>query len=340
MDATALLNTPLSAARELLGTDAPAVKRAFKALAARWHPDACGDPHAGAVFAHIVALRDAALGAPPRVGAGRRVVRAVDGRTVATEPLSIWPSEGYEVWVGRKTISFACDPDGADLALAAKTAWAGLRYADARMRTAFAPLAPPSAPVLDMALVGGGHMLAIPRPAGFVALPDLLAHLGGRMEAVHVAWLGSGLFNLLAWLHWMGVVHGAITPQAVFINPETHGVALLGGWEFVTPLGTRPKALPLSTLHAIPRLEARGEAVDGATDALLVREVLRAALGARTSLRPRGGDIPDAMGALIAAPPAPTARAEYAAWIGALETAWGPRRFRVLDVAEGAIYPV
>lgn len=339
MDATTLLGTPLVDARILLGSDPQTARRAFKALAARWHPDVCGDPQAAAVFAHLVALRDRAVGAAAGPSIGGRVFVGRDGRRLINRAVSVVPTEMGEVLVGRRTVAFVYTPDIADLAARARAAWAWLRYADARMEAAFAPLVPPLKPALDMDMQDGGCVLALARPAGFVALVDLLAHLGGRMEAVHVAWLGSGLFNLMAWLQWMGQVHGAIGAEQVFVNPKTHGVALLGGWECATALGARPQVLPTATLRAIPRLEARGEVVDSATDGLLIREVLRTALGCPMAVRPTGPDIPDAFGQFIAAPPVGDARAQYSAWIAVLERAWGPRRFRVLGVEEGDVYP-
>lgn len=341
MDATALLKTPLTQAKAVMGADAGAIKRAFKALAAQWHPDTCHDPQAGAVFAHVVALRDAALCAPkPSATRPRRVFDLEGGRRVAMAPLSGWTTDAGETLVGRKAVTFVFAPGCADLAGRAGAQWAGLRFADAKMKAAFQPLAPIKTTALDARLQDGGVVCTVARPAGFVGLLDLLRHLGGAMEPVHVAWLGSGLYNLCAWFQWMGLAHAGLALETVFVNPETHGVAVLGGWEFATRLGDRPAALPGSTLAAIPRLEAQGEVVDAGTDLVLVREVLRAALGDPFRLKPKVQGLPDSVASAIAGLPKASAPAEYGAWIAALEEGWGPRRFRVLDVRETDVYPL
>lgn len=340
MDATALLQTPLSNARSVMGQDALAIKRAFKALAGQWHPDACADPQAAAVFAHIVALRDAALGArKPSLSRPRRVFVCADGGRVAMSPLGGWTSETGETLVGRKAITVILRPDCADLADGLRARWAGLRYADDRMRAAFAPLAPTPSPAFNRTLEDGSVAMTLVRPEGFVGLVDLLRHLGGRMEPVHAAWLGSGLYNLVAWFQWMGLAHAGLSVETVWVNPTTHGVAVLGGWEFATALGARPEALPASTLRALPRLEASGEVVDGATDLVLVRDIIRVALGDSARITPQVAGLPAAVAKVIAAPPAADARTEYAAWIAALVEGWGPRRFQVLDVRDSDVYP-
>jgi hypothetical protein len=342
MDAAAWLAVAPHEARRHLGDTPTAVRRAFKALAAAWHPDASTDPQASAVFAHIVALRDAALKGTPAAktqGRPKRVLRTADGRQLATDPVSTFATDTCEVLVGRKTIAFLYAPGLEDMANAARAAWSNLRTADDRMEKAFRPTAPTPAG-MDIGLKDGGHMLTIARPKGFVALRDLLIHLGGSMHPHHVAWVGSGLLNHVSWFQWMGLAHGAIGLDTVFVDPTTHAVTVLGGWECATRLGERPRALPEATLRALPRLEAAGQTVDAATDPVLVREVLRALLGQPAALRPVGPDIPDAFGAAFTHPPHATAPAEYRAWIEAVEKAWGPRQFRVLDTDEGRIYGV
>lgn len=344
MDGAAWLSTPLDKAVEALGASPQAIKKRFKALAAAWHPDTCGDPQAGLVFAHIVALREAALdrvtgrGRSARAcAAPQRALRTADGRVLGVRPTLERATDTCSVWVGRKTFAFLFPKGHEDLALAARDGWSRARYADSRMEKAFRPYAPQPTR-LDTPLEGGGHLLAIARPEGMVWLRDLLAHQGGAIHPHHVAWIGSGLWNALSWFQWMGQVHGAIGLDTVAVHPGTHAVAVLGGWECMTPIGGRPKALPDATLRAVPRLEARGEGVAPSTDALLVRELLRACLGAPAALRPKVAGLGDATAAAIAGPPLAGAVAEYKAWIEALEKDDGPRRFRVLDADSQAIY--
>lgn len=344
MDAAAILATPLGRARTVMGQDRPAVRRAFKDMASRWHPDACPDPQAARVFAHIVALRDAALAAvgaiPSGATTGRptKILAFKDGRRLGVRPLAVHAAGAAEALVAARTLTFVFGADAADLGRAALARWVAIRHADARMEQAMGPLLPPRTPVLEGPLEDGGYALAMPRLPGFVALPDLLARLGGRMDPVHAAWLGSGLFHLAAWLGWAGLAHGAIQPETVFVDPATHRVALWGGWEHATALGSRPSALPQATIRALPRLGARGEVVDATTDRVLVRDVLRAALGEAAHLRPKAADVPAPLADRIAALPPATAVEDYQAWITALEAAWGPRRFRDLGVVEADVY--
>ena len=321
-------------ARQVWGRSPADIRKGFKALAAAWHPDVCHDPQAARVLAHLVSLRKMALGE-----SDRDLVRfsLASGGALGMRCLSQWSSETGGVYVGPRTVGLRFEPGLEDLAQAAQERWKGWRFADARMKTYFAPLVP-SKVLRAEALTDGGTLLVIARPDGYVAFGDLLAHLDGGMAPEDVAWLGSRLFNLVAWFQWMGLAHGALQGCNVFVNPRTHGVAVLGGWEFATALGERPAALPGATLRAVPRLEAAGERVDGSTDLVLVRAILRTALGPKVRVGPVPQGLPVALNRFLMGVPATDARAELAVWDGVLRESWGKRAFHECPAREADIY--
>jgi len=311
------------------------VRRTFKRLATRWHPDVCADPRATEVFAHLVRLRDAALGPTRPVTAITRTLHTRDGRALGLSPLSIVPLDTGEVLVGRRSLTWVYRADTADLAEAGARRISGFRFADDRMRAQMTPFLP----TLDkrIPLEDGGDALVMARHPDEVLLADLL-RVRGAVPAEHVAWNGSGLLNIACWLGWAGLVHGAISPETVLISPETHTVRLMGGWGFATSAGSRPAALPGRTLALAPRLSVKGEVVDARIDLELIRRTLREALGDPTGGSLLRGGAPEPIGRWLVMPPEASAPADYAAWAKVLERVWGKRRFVRWDLTPDSVY--
>ncbi len=312
------------------------MRRAFKRLAVLWHPDVCADPRATEVFAHLVRLRDAALGPVRPASPNTRVLRTKDGRDLGLSPLSTLPLDTGELLVGRHSLTWVYRADTADLARSGADLITGFRFADDRMRSQMAPFLP----TLDrrIPLEGGGEALVMARHPDEVLLADLI-RVRGAVPPEHAAWIGSGLLNIACWLGWAGIVHGAIGPETVLISPETHTVRLMGGWGFATRTGTRPTALPGRTLALAPRLTVRGEVVDARLDLELIRRTLREVLGDPTGAGLLRGGAPDPIARWLVMPPEAAATADYAAWLKALERVWGKRRFVHWDLTPDSVYP-
>ncbi|WP_306208315.1 lipopolysaccharide kinase InaA family protein [Actinoplanes sp. RD1] len=73
--------------------------------------------------------------------------------------------------------------------------------------------------------------IVLERLAGFVPLTGMLH----RLDARDVAWMWRRLLTALGWAHRAGVVHGAVLPEHVLIQPEEHGVVLVDWCYSVAP---------------------------------------------------------------------------------------------------------
>lgn len=320
-----------SGATGLLGREKAEIGKAFRRLAARFHPDVNKDPQASAVFAHLLDLRDAALGGgAARTKTTERIFRRADGSRFAMHAARAHGLDAGELLVGAASIAWRFEPGAADIAEAEISRIAAFRFADAAMEREMRRLLPKIARRVE--LEGGGILLVQARRPREVLLVDLIAAHGGAIPPEHVAWIGSGLFNLSCWLDWAGLVHGAIGPDTVLIDPATHDVRLVGGFGFAVETGRRPGALPARSLGLAPRLAVKGEVADRGLDGDLVRLTLREALGAAGR-----ATAPEMMQAL-SMPPLRTAIADFKDWHALLERLWGRRRFQVMDLDGAAIY--
>ena len=329
-----ILSVPRGSAASLLGDCESAVRATFRKMVAIWHPDRSSDPRAAEVFRHLVALRDAALGAGP-AAANQRRFTARGGRDFSMRYLAAHATDAGETFVGTRTLAQVFASDMADLADAEKETAGGFRFADQAMEDQMRMFLPREIEWRD--LEDGSALQIQERSPGEVVLADLLAR-DGAMPPKHAAWLCSGLMNIAAFLTWSGRVHGAISSDTVMVDPESHGVRLFGGWGFSTARGTRPSMLPNRTLETVPNLAVAGEVAEFTIDLELVRRTVREAMGA-TSI---GGldhlDLPEPVENWLVMPPAKDGIADYAAWQAALEAGWGTRRFVVYPTSAAEIY--
>ncbi len=334
MTAQQILGMTRRDAQSMFPGDAKQKRRNLAKLLARWHPDVCADPRAADVFAHIVELRDLVLGSR-RKAMFNRVLTTVDGRRLRISPLNILSVDQGEVIVNKNTISTIFPRRYLELGRREAALIRGLPFADEKMKDQMEPFLPRVARSEE--LKNGDLVVIVRKGSREILLSDLLAS-EGKMPEVHAAWLCSGLMNICAWLEYAGLVHGAISPENILIDPESHTVRLAAGWAFATAVGERPLALPERTLRLLPRLALRHQPIDTRCDRELVRKTLREALGDPAGTNGVVFALPTTISAWINGSPARTAVDDYARWQFALENGWGRRKFVAYPLQAADVY--
>ena len=66
-------------------------------------------------------------------------------------------------------------------------------------------------------------------PYRLYSLEDIKKKYKDGVDGRHVSWIFRRILTGLGFCHLQGVVHGAILPQHILVEPESHGVCL-GGW--------------------------------------------------------------------------------------------------------------
>lgn len=327
-------------ARELFKGDAAAIKARFRELAKEWHPDHNKSKQASQVIDHLSALKEAAIRqVKAAAGAFKTTDRDYlrpDGVTSRVKFLRAHSGDLGDVLVTPNSLVYEIRSDFKDVADAEVKAVAELKYADDPMRDEISRYMPTLKRALSLP---DKEILFFNRPADTVLLADLVTYCGGKIPAVHVAWIVSSLMNLASYLCWSGVVHGAIGQQTVLICPEKHAVMLVGGWGYSTAAGARPKVLPVRTSSIVPRLGIPGEVTSAKVDLDLIKATAQEILGATggTGLK-MSPDVPSAMVEWLLMPSSDDTVREYQGWMDALEQSFGQRRFVDMSINPADIY--
>jgi hypothetical protein len=347
MNGTQILAIPLSEPERLF--QSPTGLRAeYLAMVRQWHPDHChesvtGD-EASQVTAHINALYDAACEAVKRGiwhprGGGEMLIRGKDERT---RVIKFRAKRGFEigdVLIGTEMIHYMIPKEHDGLVLAGLRAIGGIRYPTPEFRTSLEPHLPNVVKHFET-LDAGTHVISIRKSANDVTVADLTAHLGGRIDPKHAAWLVSGMLNLLSFLSVSKMTVNGLTPDTVWVNPLRHTVSFLGGWWYGAEAGKQISHLPPFCHRLAPGSMIKGKRANAILDLECARAIGRFALGDVTggSFRLRD-DIPAPITEFLRSPSHGNPIAEYEGWYKSLETAYGPRRYHELKVTGNEVYP-
>lgn len=77
---------------------------------------------------------------------------------------------------------------------------------------------------------------------GWVPLTEVLSYHPEGVDPRHGVWIWKRLLSILSFAHGLGMVHGAVLPTHVLVNPDNHGVRLID-WSYSVARGTTVKAL-------------------------------------------------------------------------------------------------
>lgn len=83
------------------------------------------------------------------------------------------------------------------------------------------------------------------RFSGFTPFSKILEVYPSGINGRDVAWIFRRMLVAVGNAHDIGLVHGAVSMDALFVNPEEHGV-ILADWQYSVPVGESLRAVPQS----------------------------------------------------------------------------------------------
>ena len=317
--------------REIFGEDADEAKKVWHRLANLWHPDHNSDSEASEVFAHLSRLYDAA----------KRVFEdKIESREITfdlksgNKPLRIsfvreTKTETGSSYLSKNSVSYLFNRSEADLAVHASSILGDLPYRDEKMREGMKKVLPQSVKTYE--IVDGRFLLVLSKDYDYIPLLDLKVCVG-ILGPRHVAWILSGMLNLVCYLESVGLAHQDIDMSTLLVNPKGHSVALFGGWWCAGKQDKPWKVLPGKVAKIAPPSLLSAKKHDVKLDQYLVRET------ARSLLKEQWTTAPNPMRNFIELPPVGSALDDYTLWDKVLRNSFGERKFVKLSTSADDVY--
>jgi hypothetical protein len=113
---------------------------------------------------------------------------------------------------------------------------------------------------------------------GWVPLTEVLSFHPDGVDPRHGVWIWKRLLTVMSFAHGLGLVHGAVLPTHVLVNPVNHGVRLVD-WSYGVETGSKLRAMSTQwkALYA-PEVERRLP-VTFTTDIYMAAKTLEWVLG-------------------------------------------------------------
>ena len=112
-------------------------------------------------------------------------------------------------------------------------------------------------PALDRHLVGDSVELTFNTPdfnrhvAELVTLSDMKQALQDEMRIKSLGWIWHRLLRALQYAHNIGIIHGGVLPNSIYLGPAHHDV-ILCNWYFSVDFGDSLRAISEEYLHIYP----------------------------------------------------------------------------------------
>ena len=312
------------------------IKTQLRRLSRKWHPDRSKFDTTGKVIAHINNLFAAAeTKIESGTWKGQAEVRFTNkaGKTYRFAYRTMHEIEVGKMYVAKGKLMYVLKPEFEDLFLNGIKMINSIKY-PAKLKEEFTKYFPKilfSDKTCDIGLVA-----VFEKPEGAALLQDIIEYLpDNRIDPLHVAWIGSALYNIATFLDHVDICHNSIIPTAVFIDPVNHAAYLFGGWWYATPANGKLKAVPSELLKTLPKEVFDTKKAKTVYDRKAVKGVAISCLGDPSMIGMKllsRKDVPKAMLSWVRAPSGPDAIKEFDGWYETLHTCFGKRKFIKWDI--------
>ena len=258
------------------------LKKQYLLLSKQFHPDVNSNPNATKAMAIVNSLY---LEAQAMLEKGEWhetncvVFSTTDGKRRKIKYLKTFSFELGKVLVSESIVCFLFDKDKEMYYNEYVKQTKSFKFASDRMKEQFTPILPK---VLDkFQTLEGEFGVVVSKNPDEILLTDLLEYVK-IVEDRHVAWILGSLYNLSCFFYFNGIVQNGITLDTVFVNPKTHAVSILGGWNYTKKIGEKMTGIKKDVYDLLPIKTKEDKLATHLADLESIRLIGRQLLGFKT----------------------------------------------------------
>ncbi len=325
------------------GKDINVIKKEFRKLSFVWHPDkhvAENNPVFEEVFKHIKLLYE---DAKRKYGVSKPkedyfVFDTLAGKTFKLKFQKLNAFELGTVYFANEFVLYEVDKSNRDLVDNAVRNINSFVFRDKKMEVEMNKYIPAKAEVFE---TEKSIIVLFKKPKDVFSLRDVFSYFGGKVDAKHVAWILSSLYNTACFFEVNKLTHNNLSLDTCFISPSNHYAMILGGWWYSSPCKERLVALPSDSVGVAPVDMLSNKQANFGLDLELIKYIGRTLLG--DSIGSRLSDDKEIPKALISwlrmSPLSNSAIKEYEVWQKkVLKESFGERHFIKMGINSSDIY--
>lgn len=299
----------------------------FRELVKQYHPDVNPHPQTGKVIEKIISLYREGLRRKKEGlwGTSRNsVILHISSKKIVYKYYETYEMEIGKVFIGKSSLLFCIKDEFVDLRNNASFVLSSFTYDTEGMREEFAHRFPPIVPFSPPSY------FILQKPFSYVRLRDVVNYYKGELHPKSTAWIISNLYNLLCFFFHNKYIHGDISLDSIYIEPQAHTLFLSS--YFYGSFGDNKKfaALPERTIDYCNYLQRNGYVRDFRVDGDLLRLV-------GSELNNKNTPLP--MKKYFNSPASGNIYEEYKIWMNeVLPSSFGERKFFEMDTSAKLIY--
>jgi len=326
----------------LFSKDIYIIKKEFKNLAMKWHPDHNKNKKSNEVFSHIKELyEDAVFILEKKNIVNEMITVFIEKENKINHKIRYKRSYKFEmgdIYVGNTVIVYVFDKEYKDFFKnSIKIISSKFSYSSDRMRNEISRYLPEI--IKYFQTEDNKYVIIIKKTKDFFLLRDVLSYYENSMDPKHVGWIISSLLNLCCYLNYIKMSNVGISLDTCFISLKYHSVLLAGGWWFSTGFGEKLKGISSKSYDYLPSKNKINNIADNKIDIEIVKMIGRELLGDI-----RGNKLEKLNGLeefkrWLLIPSSKDPVKEYDIWYNNILTkTFGIHKFIKIDVGENDIY--
>lgn len=177
------------------------------------------------------------------------------------------------------------------------------------------------------------NILVTTKPVNFHPLQLVMSKYVLRPE--DVAWIVGRLMHFMNFFEWVGVMHGSISIENIWVDLDHHRIGLFGGWQYSRKYNTKLLALPKESAKFLSGKPIANPNIDRDC----IRELIINLFGGKSiaSLK-MNKQIPRPVIEFLNTPFRKSAFDTYQNWESMRDAGFGPRKFMVFQYTIDQLY--
>lgn len=314
------------------------LKKQYIAMSKKFHPDVYKSSKANEIMVIINTFYEQAQEMIEKgtwVESNSITFSGTDGKKRKINYLTEFDFELGKTFVATSVVCFLFDKDKEIYYNNYMIQARSLKFENDKMKEQFKNLTPK---IIDNFITKDGKFgIVVSKKPQEILLTDLLKYVN-ILEDRHIAWVLGRLYSLSCFFYYNGIAHNGISLETVYVNPETHSVSILGGWEYTKKLHEKMVGIKKLVYDLLPVKTKEDKLATHIADLEGIRLIGRQLLGFKNITQANKSSVPKSFISWVWSGSSENSYEEYTKWEKVLKSSYGERKFIKLDLTPQKIY--